>query len=104
MSNYQGGQGGQGGYPPEEYGGYTRAPGSEVSQHGYNPAPGPEQQQSYPPTFPTASFLTTDPSAQPLLASNPSGGSGSVSFAAEPERTSKHYGQAPVRQPRRYKT
>ncbi|CAI2167449.1 17560_t:CDS:2 [Funneliformis geosporum] len=92
----------QGGYPPpdpQQYGGYP--PNSEQPQQGYPPIPGQEQpQQGYPPTLPTASFLNTDPAAQPLL---PSGG-GSVSFAQDPEQLSKHYGQAPVRQPRRYKT
>ncbi|CAG8493588.1 14834_t:CDS:2 [Funneliformis mosseae] len=96
----------QGGYPPpdrRQYSGYP--PSSEPTQQVYPQFPGQEQQpqQGYPPTLPTASFLNTDPSAQPLLPSTSSGG-GSVSFAPDPEQLSKHYGQAPVRQPRRYKT
>ncbi|GBC08513.1 hypothetical protein RclHR1_08180007 [Rhizophagus clarus] len=74
----------QGGYPP-----------------GYPSQDQPQQIQGYPPT---GSFSNIDTAAQPLLTSTSSGGgSASVSFAVEPEHT-KHFGQAPVRQPRRYKT
>jgi hypothetical protein len=69
-------------------------------QGGYPPGyPGQDQsQQIYPPT---GSFSNVDTTTQPLLTSASSGGgSASVSFA---EHT-KHFGQAPVRQPRRYKT
>jgi chitin synthase len=76
----------QGGYPPS-----GQRPGQEQ----------PRQTQGYPPTFPTASFSSADPVSQPLLTPS-SGGSSSVTFADQ-DRT-KHYGQAPVRQPRRYKT
>jgi chitin synthase len=73
----------------------------QYPQGGYPGQEQPQQTQGYPPT---ASFSNIDTTTQPLLTSTSSGGgSGSVSFAVEPEHT-KHYGQAPVRQPRRYKT
>jgi chitin synthase len=54
--------------------------------------PGQEQQQYYPTTSESQPFIS-------------GGGSGSVSFAVGTEYPQqKHFGQAPARQPRRYKT
>ncbi|CAG8677007.1 12769_t:CDS:2, partial [Cetraspora pellucida] len=75
MSNYQGG------FPPPE--GYP-----------------PEQQQQYnPPPYPT--YGESD--SQPLMTPQGGGGGGGITFA-EPDRSSRHFGRAPARQPRRYKT
>ncbi|CAG8587729.1 2993_t:CDS:1, partial [Scutellospora calospora] len=66
---------------------------------GHTPPEGSYPPQAYPPQGQYGQqgyYQATEGDSQPLT------GSG-VTFA-ESDRTSKHYGRAPLRQPRRYKT
>ncbi|CAG8484012.1 3486_t:CDS:2, partial [Acaulospora colombiana] len=101
---------GFGGYPPPE--GY-RPPSEVVYPEGYRPPSEvvypegyrPPSEVVYPPpppseyAFPSSDVPQQYDQSHPLLPQNPS-----VSFNVESEETPQHYGQAPRRQPRRYKT
>ncbi|CAJ0870089.1 11079_t:CDS:2 [Entrophospora sp. SA101] len=75
------------GYPPppnpQQYGGYIPRPLQEPPL--------------YPPSIPTSNF--SDPATLPLLVQS---NASNTNF--EEEKTPLHYGEAPVRQPRRFKT
>ncbi|RHZ84080.1 hypothetical protein Glove_85g79 [Diversispora epigaea] len=96
MSNYGGG------YPPPE-GGYPPPEGGYPPPEGGYPPSGYPPNPTFPPNPNVQPYPSTDPASQPFL-----GQDYSATLNMEPEteiaEETYHYGSAPLRQPRRFKT
>ncbi|CAG8568844.1 4391_t:CDS:2 [Diversispora eburnea] len=105
-----------GGYPPPE-GGYPPAEGGyPPPEGGYPPPEGVYPPSGYPPQNPTYPTQTTpypnvqppysspDPASQPLMSQEYSATLNMEEPGSEITQETYHYGSAPLRQPRRFKT